>query len=739
MRDIPLRLPDDPLARVRLVFVAFSLGSAPLLLGVLVAGSAHLLPATATATAALAVLAAKWVGDYRHPGGSPTWDLLEAVVLLGLGVLAGSPLVILLLLYARLSASALEHTPRRVALATAAYAAAFAGTAALAPGAGGAQAVEDLFLASGFPLAATVMRLLGDTLRRLAEAGARERARVAQQTLESEATFRSMFDNNPQPMWIHDEQTLRFVAVNQAAMRGYGYSREEFAAMSVAEVAGDDPGRHRRRDGGAVEVETTEHRLPFRGRPSVFVIARDVTRERALQDQLRRQAFHDALTGLPNRALLDERAAHAMRRARRRSTRRPVVLVLDLDGFKSVNDTVGHAHGDEVISTVARRITACLRPGDTAARLGGDEFAVLLEDVGDVAEAVAVAQRLVQAIEEPYRLAGRTLSLSACVGIARCGGGDTTVSGLLSDADLAMYVAKGRGRGAHQVFTTDLRTALTERLRMQEQLSAALRNDELRVVYQPQVDLATRRVTGVEALVRWTHPTHGEVPPDVFIPMAEQLGLVTEIDMWVLRTACADLARRREAGLPGLRVAVNISGRDLDSDTLVDDVRTALVEQRLDPWHLELELTESIAMHQTEAAVQRLQALRALGIRIGIDDFGTGYSMFSRLRDLPIDRLKIDRSFVRDLARDDDATAIVRSTVAMGHALGLTLVAEGVESEEVMLRLAEMGCDSAQGFYVCLPLPAEELRAWLAAYAAGEPGCSPTSSTSTVWPVSSST
>ncbi len=434
----------------------------------------------------------------------------------------------------------------------------------------------------------------------------------------------------------------------------------------------------------------------------------------AVHEQLRRQAFHDGLTGLPNRALLDERTAHALQRARRRAAHRPVMLLLDLDGFKAVNDTIGHAPGDDVLRAVAERISACLRPGDTAARMGGDEFAVLLDDVASVDEAVAVAQRLVERIQAPYRLAGRTLSLNACIGIAECRDPDTTASEMLSDADMAMYVAKSRGPGEHQVFTPELRTALRERLRMQEQLASALRNRELRVVYQPQVDLATRRVTGVEALVRWDSPVHGSVAPEVFIPMAEQLGMVTDIDLWVLRTACADVCRWRDAGIHSLRVAVNISGRDLDSPSLVDDVRRALVENMLDPWQVELELTEGVAVLQPEEAVQRLGALRALGIRIGIDDFGTGYSMFSRLRELPIDRLKIDRSFVGDLDSDDDAVAIVASMVAMGHALGLTLVAEGVESAAAMQRLAALGCDSAQGFHVCRPLPAGALSAWLA-------------------------
>jgi diguanylate cyclase (GGDEF)-like protein/PAS domain S-box-containing protein len=454
--------------------------------------------------------------------------------------------------------------------------------------------------------------------------------------------------------------------------------------------------------------------LDVPGVDGLVLTVRDVSERRNMEEGLRHQAYHDALTGLPNRLVLTERAAHALQRTRGRSTRRPVVMILDLDGFKSINDAVGHSGGDEVIAAVAQRIAACLRPGDTAARMGGDEFAVLLEDVAELGDAIAVAERLVRSIEAPYRAAGRTVSLSACVGIAPCGGDDTSVRDLLGDADLAMYVAKARGRGAREVFTPELHRAQTERLRMQEHLGEALQRGQLHVVYQPQVDIAGKRVTGAEALVRWTHPEHGEVPPDVFVPMAEQLGLITDIDRWVLQTACADLARWREMGFTSLRVAVNISGCDLDSERLVDDVRRALLLHMLDPWQLELELTEGTAVRQPETAVQRLHALRAVGVRIAIDDFGTGYSMFSRLRALPIDRLKIDRSFVLDLSWDDDAAAIVQSTVTMGHALGLTLVAEGVESEDVLGRLADLGCDSAQGFHISLPLPAGEFATWLA-------------------------
>ena len=303
--------------------------------------------------------------------------------------------------------------------------------------------------------------------------------------------------------------------------------------------------------------------------------------------------------------------------------------------------------------------------------MGGDEFAVLLEDTGGPADAVLVAQRLVCEIQRPLNIDGRSVAVSASVGVALPRSGHSGVDDIVGDADIAMYVAKGEGTGACVLFEPRYRTALVERLTMQEELGAAVQSRQLTVHYQPQLELATGRVVAVEALVRWPHPTRGMVPPDAFIPVGEQMGLVPAIDAWVLETACHQLRRWCDDGLPSLRIAVNLSGSDLERADLVDLVRHVLLECMLDPWQLELELTESVAVGQPDSAVGRLAELRAMGVRIAIDDFGTGYSMFSRLRDLPVDRLKIDRSFVTDITTDDDARAIVASTIAMGHALGL--------------------------------------------------------------------
>jgi diguanylate cyclase (GGDEF)-like protein/PAS domain S-box-containing protein len=549
----------------------------------------------------------------------------------------------------------------------------------------------------------------------------------------SEANFRHLFDSNPQPMWVVDVETHGFLAVNDAAVAHYGYSRDEFLAMTHDDIctSGDavrtqarqqgesaliersQGWRHQVKDGRTIEVEITSHSLDFSGRPAAFVQVRDVTDERRLAARLHHQAYHDALTGLPNRQQLEDRATEALRAWRLRAVRPPAMLVIDLDGFKAVNDSVGHAAGDEVLSTVGERLLACVRPGDTPARLGGDEFAVLLDEVGDADEAVAVARRVVETLEQPFPLGRRTVQISASVGIAVSSERSTGVAALLSDADLAMYVAKAQGRASHAVFSTEHRTAVTDRLHLQEDLARAVAAGDIAVAYQPQLDLASGRVTAVEALARWTHATRGPVSPEVFIPLAEQNGLVAEIDAFVLRTACEAVQRWAAEGASPLRVAVNISGHDLDRDDLVPMVQGVLDATRLEPWRLELELTEGVALSSPEKAVQRIQELRALGVRVAIDDYGVGYSMLARLRDMPIDRLKIDRSFVRDLCDDDDAAAIVGSTVSMAHALGLTLTAEGVESADVLDRLATMGCDSAQGYHICRPLAEAELLRWV--------------------------
>ncbi len=558
-----------------------------------------------------------------------------------------------------------------------------------------------------------------------------ERRRMEAGLRESETNFRRLFEANPQPMWLYDVGTLEFLVVNDAAVIQYGYTREEFLAMHVDDICAStidmhasrkqsrrrrearEESQHSTKDGLIIDVQVESSVLTFQSREVVLMLARDVTDERELHRRLEHQTLHDLLTGLPNRRLLETHVRRALARAERLPAHKPALLVLDLDGFKTINDTLGHALGDRVIAAVAERLETSLRPGDTASRLGGDEFAVLLEDTGGAEDAVLVAERLVAEIQRPLTIEGRSVAVSASIGIALPHPEHAGVEDLVGDADIAMYVAKSQGTGCCVLFEPAYRVALIDRLTLQEELGEAVQHKQLMVHYQPQLELSTGRVVAVEALVRWPHPIRGMIPPDVFIPVGEQMGLVPAIDAWVMRTACSQLRRWCDEGLPAMRIAVNLSGSDLERADLVDVVRRALVDAMLDPWQLELELTESVAVGQPESAVGRLAALRDMGVRIAIDDFGTGYSMFSRLRDLPVDRLKIDRSFVTDMSTDDDARAIVSSTILMGHALGLDLVAEGVEDEATASMLREMRCDTAQGYHFARPMPADELSVWL--------------------------
>ncbi|MBV9100800.1 MAG: GGDEF domain-containing protein [Candidatus Dormibacteraeota bacterium] len=548
-----------------------------------------------------------------------------------------------------------------------------------------------------------------------------ERRRVEAVVRQSEDHFRQLFERNPQPMWLYDAESFRILAVNEAAMALYGYTRAEFLEMTADALAVEETGgsQHQLKDGRVIDVETDTGSVVYQGRDAVLLLARDVTEQRVLQKRLEHNALHDPLTGLPNQLLLRNRLRRALAKpARRTHDRQVAMIVFDLDGFKTVNDTLGHNLGDRVISVVAARLSRSIKSTDTAARLGGDEFAVLLDATGGSTDALAAAGRLVDEIRRPITIQGQTVVITASAGVAMAQDDDRKPEELLGDADIAMSMAKGRGSGTCVLFDSAFRTALLERMHLQRELRAALSGEQLSVVYQPQVDLGSGRVVAVEALVRWHHPVRGPVPPDVFIPVAEESGLVSTIDTWVLRTACRTLRSWFDEGLPPMRVAVNLSGRDLEREDLAESVRAALEESHLDPWRLELELTESVAVSQTDAAITRLAELRAMGVRIAIDDFGTGFSMFGRLRDLPIDRLKIDRSLVTDLERDDDTRTIVASTVAMGHALGLDLVAEGVETVEAADALRDMDCDGAQGYLFSRPQPADAILPWLRARAA---------------------
>jgi diguanylate cyclase (GGDEF)-like protein/PAS domain S-box-containing protein len=468
--------------------------------------------------------------------------------------------------------------------------------------------------------------------------------------------------------------------------------------------------RWQHRDGSWrwLEVKGTNllHQPGVRG---IVLNARDISRHKSLEAQLVQRALHDQLTGLPNRMLFMDRLEQALERSARRG-KFAAVLFLDLDRFKLVNDNLGHDHGDQLLVQVADRLRGCLRRVDTIARIGGDEFTVLLEDVGVSADAALVAERIIEAFRGSFRIENQEIFVGASIGIA-LGGRDqgTTAQGLLRNADIAMYRAKANGRACFEVFKSSMRETVKGRLKMETELRRALDRGELRLHYQPQVDLRSARIVGLEALVRWEHPERGLVPPGSFIPMAEETGLILPIGRWVLETACRQAAIWRadtEVGLD-LVMAVNLSPREFRHPRLVQDVGQVLAESGLDASGLEVEITEGTAMGDADATVKTLEHLKAIGIRLAIDDFGTGYSSLGYLKRFPIDVLKVDRSFVAGLPANRGDAAIVRAVVGLTRALGLKAVAEGVETTEQLAELRGLGCDQGQGYLFGRPTATE--------------------------------
>jgi diguanylate cyclase (GGDEF)-like protein len=440
-------------------------------------------------------------------------------------------------------------------------------------------------------------------------------------------------------------------------------------------------------------------------------LRREVRRRQDLEAELQHQAFYDTLTGLPNRALFLDRLGHALARSRR-VDEGLAVLFLDLDDFKLVNDSLGHAAGDELLRGVAQRLTASLRPGDTAARFGGDEFTVLLEQVADATEAAAIAERLRAALAVPLSVAGRSLVAGVSVGLAGSFVGEdaATASALLQAADLALYQAKAAGKGQLVVFDDSMQRRATARLELVHALRQAVAHEDFVVYYQPQIDTASGQLVGVEALVRWQHPERGLVEPVDFIGLAEETGLILPLGLWVLRMACrqAQSWRAQNDGRP-LLLSVNLSPMQVRQPDLVAEVAAILAETGLPADALCLEITESVLLEDAEATTRTLQALRALGVHLAIDDFGTGYASLSYLQRFPVETVKIDRSFIAALGESAGGMAIVEAVTALAHQLGLAVVAEGIETAAQSALVEQVGCDQSQGFYVAHPLPAEEL------------------------------
>jgi diguanylate cyclase (GGDEF)-like protein/PAS domain S-box-containing protein len=436
----------------------------------------------------------------------------------------------------------------------------------------------------------------------------------------------------------------------------------------------------------------------------------DITERKRYEEQLLHDAFHDGLTGLPNRALFLNRLAHSVARARRRPNELFAVLFLDLDGFKVVNDSLGHFLGDELLVQMARRLEECVRPGDTVGRLGGDEFIVLLDDIEDVRVAEVVARRVGEALVPTFNLGGQDVSTSVSIGIALSSGGYGRPEDLIRDADTAMYSAKASGRAQVRVFDRAMHEDAVARLKLESDLSRALSDDQLRLFYQPIIELKSGRITGFEALVRWQHPQRGLVFPSEFIAVAEETGLIDDIGWWVLEKACREVAQWRSdhAEFENLQLNVNLSGRQFRFENLARRVVDTAKSMGLPPSALRLEITETVIMEDAPASRQVLADLQGQGVGICIDDFGTGYSSLNYLHAFDVDVLKIDRSFVRRITRDH-RPEIIGTILELSRSMGLSVTAEGVETREQLIQLRELGCDRGQGYYFARALEPREV------------------------------
>ena len=551
---------------------------------------------------------------------------------------------------------------------------------------------------------------------------------------QSEERFRTLVQNSSDLIAVVDlDTTIRYQS--PSVERVLGYRPEELDGRRLVDLVHPDDvplvialanqtaaregssapaeWRVRRRDGQGFFAEVIGTNLLADPTIQGLVLTiRDIQERKRLEEQLTHQAFHDPLTQLANRALLSNRVEHA--RARSLRDGKPcAVLLLDLDDFKAINDSLGHVAGDQVLAEVGRRLETCIRAGDTAARLGGDEFALLLEGTDDPSSAREVAHRITAALRPPVRLDQREVFLTCSMGLAI----STPEEGegeLLGNADVALYLAKGKGKGICEIFEPGMRMAVVRRIALESDLRKALDRRELVLYYQPIVDLPTGRPVGAEALLRWKHPDRGLIPPLDFIPLAEESGLIVPIGYWVLEEACRGASRWPRHGSP-LHVSVNLSARQLQEPDLVDRVRDALRSARLEPSRLVLEITESLIMLETRTIIPRLRALKTLGLRLAIDDFGTGYSSLAYLQNLPVDILKIDQSFIR--GRTSSGTRglspLARGIVDLGKAMHLVMVGEGIERIEEADALRTSGCELGQGFHFSRPVPEEDFQKFL--------------------------
>lgn len=537
----------------------------------------------------------------------------------------------------------------------------------------------------------------------------------------------TVFDNSLNGILITDHKT-HVLKINRAFSEILGYGPDEVLGQQISMLKSEHHDKHfyqalwntlnrdgkwqgeiwvRRKDGEEIPLWQNISAVHDGGGKTIHYVGifYDLSEQKKFAEHIHRLAYYDTLTDLPNRQLLHERCGHALERVRR-DGRRLALLFLDLDHFKHVNDSLGHPVGDDLLRAVAQRLQENLRHRDTVARLGGDEFIILLEDADSPYDVERVAHKVLTVFTQPFTVQGLTLDIGTSIGIS-CypeDGDDTTT--LIKHADLAMYQAKEQGRGNFQFYDSHLAMRAQERLFLENELRQALKREELIVYYQPQYTLTDDRPIGAEALLRWRHGGQGFIPPDKFIPIAEESGLIVPIGEWVLRTACLQAKDWLDAGRGLQRMAVNLSGMQIERSDIFATVSRILVETGLPPEHLELEITETYIMRQAQRNILVMEELRDLGVTLAIDDFGTGQSSLGYLKRLPVDKVKIDRSFVMDIPQDSNDVAITRAILALGHSLRLTVLAEGVETAEQAAFLKDLACDEAQGYYYGRPVDA---------------------------------
>lgn len=550
-----------------------------------------------------------------------------------------------------------------------------------------------------------------------------------QQRLDELERFRSLLDHSNDAIFLIILPSWQFSDVNQSACHQLGYSREELLAMTFFDIVCSSSldsiiglsaeCQHskicrrllsvliKKKNGQELPVEMTLCIDQFVNDLYAVAVARDISERKHAEEKIKHLAYHDPLTGLPNRTLFKDRLNLALANVHR-NQEMLAVMFLDLDRFKIINDTLGHDVGDRVLRGVSRRLSTLINESDTLSRMGGDEFVLLLPRLSQVDDVVKLSMKILETLNPTFYFEGIELHISTSIGIAIYPNDGNDSKTLLKNADSAMYKAKEQGRNTYQFYTPSMNATASARLEMENNLRLALKRKEFVVFYQPKVDIETRKIVGMECLLRWQHPYLGLVSPMDFIPLAEETGLIVPIGEWVMREACTQNKEWQDKGFSPLRVAVNLSARQFHHQNLVDTVAKILDESNLDPRWLELEITESIAMKKEAYTFTMLRNLKSMGISISLDDFGTGYSSLSYLNRFPIDTIKIDKTFISQISAASDSKPIIIAAIAMAQSLNLKVIAEGVETLEQLTFLKENGCNEIQGYLFSKPLPGQD-------------------------------